>query len=266
MKKRKYLITIITGMICLTTAIAAHAQVDTIRLNDKRLLTSALKTGLKQYLVYFQTVKDQRKLGFWFWLRDIEIENRHGERVFTITQHWYGNDTNSYRKVYSINKISDFAPVYHSETVKGITKAYNWSGEKITGADSVAQNTQKAFLLNFKVPNFNWNLDIETFEMLPLSAGKTFAINFYDAGLSPPEYVMYKVTGSEAIETVNNEKIDCWKLFTEGNYNGGHYSETYWISKKGHEFLKEEDSFGGGYRYKIKMPGSAPDLLQRFAR
>ena len=249
-----------------TISLSARAQVDTIRLKDKRLLTSMLKPGLKQYLVYFQTANDKRKLGFWFWLRDIEIKNRNGERVFTITQHWYGNDTNSYRKVYSINKAADFAPLYHSETIRGITKAYNWGEEKIIGADSVAQNAQKAFSLNFKVPNFNWNLDIETFEMLPLAAGKTFAINFYDAGLDPPEYVNYKVMGSEAIETVNDEKIDCWKLFTEGTYNGSPYSETYWISKKGHEFLKEEDSFTGGYRYKIKMPGSAPNLLQRFAR
>ena len=46
--------------------------------------------------------------------------------------------------------------------------------------------------------------------------------------------------------------------------NGTHYSETYWISKKEHEFLKEEDFFNGTYRYKIKMQASAPDLLQRF--
>ncbi len=81
-----------------------------------------------------------------------------------------------------------FLPIYHSETINNKTKAYNWGPDKITGADSVAQNQQKAFALDFKIPNFNWNLDIETFEMLPLAEGKTFAINFYDAGLDPPAY------------------------------------------------------------------------------
>jgi hypothetical protein len=265
MKSSKYYASAIF-IICCAISFSAYAQTDTIRLKDKRLITSALKPGLKQYLVYFQNPKKQKTLGFWFWLRNIQIENRNGENVFTITQHWYGNDTTGYRSVYSINKTADFAPVYHTETIKNITKAYNWQSDKITGADSVSQNAKKSFSLGFKEPNFNWNLDIETFEMLPLAAGKVFVINFYDAGLDPPAYVTYKVTGSEVLTTLNNEKVDCWKLFNEGDYNGGHYTETFWISKKEHEFLKEEDVNPGGYRYKIKMMSATPDLLQRFAK
>jgi hypothetical protein len=266
----KTFITILALLIFTAINLSANAQTDTIRLKDKRLLTSALKPGLKQYLVYFHDPKKDKTLKFSLWLRDIRLQERNGEKVFTITQHWYPGDTAGYgyRSIYSINRATDFAPIYHSESINNKTKAYNWGPDKITGADTVAQNSQKGFSLDFKVPNFNWNLDIETFEMLPLAVGKTFVINFYDAGLSPPEYASYKVTGSEVIETLNGEKIDCWTLFTEGTYDNGkqHYSETYWISKKGHEFLKEEDSFNGGYRYKIKMIGAAPDLLQRFIK
>jgi len=250
----------------LTISLSAKAQVDTIRLKDKRLNTSVLKPGLNQYLVYTQDAKKHKELGFWFWLRNIQVEKKDGSNVFVITQHWFGSDTSTYRQVYSINKTADFAPVYHSEAKRNKVFAYNWSAEKITGADSVTQNSQKAFSLDFMLPNFNWNLDIETFEMLPLAEGKTFAINIYDAGLDPPAYVNYKVTGSEVIQTVGNEKADCWKLVTEGDYKGTHYSETYWISKKDHEFLKEEDSFNGIYRYKIKMPPNAPDLMARFTK
>lgn len=245
-------------------SLSVIAQVDTIRLQDKRLNTFALKPGLNQYLVYFQNSKSSKNLQFWFWLRDIRLQERNGEKVFAITQHWYTADTATYRYIYSVNRASDFAPVYHSETVGSKTRAYNWGPDKITGADTVTQNLKKGFELDFKTPNFNWNLDIETFEMLPLAAGKTFAINFYDAGLSPPEYVIYKVTGSEVITLLDNVKADCWKLYTEGDYKGSHYSETYWISKKTHEFLKEEDSMNGEYRYKIKMPGASPNLLSRF--
>ena len=242
------------------------AQTDTIRLNDKRLLTQVLRPGNKQYLVYFQNVKNNKSLRFWFWLRNITVENKNGEKVFAINQNWYGSDSTAYRSVYSVNKAADFAPVYHAETIGNKTKAYNWTAKKITGADTIKDNVAKDFSLDFKLPNFNWNLDIETFEMLPLAAGKTFAINFYDAGLEPPAYVLYKVTGSEMLSTLNNDKVDCWKLFTETEYQGKHYTETYWISKKSHEFLKEEDTFDGGYRYKIKLPLMTPDLMKRFAQ
>jgi hypothetical protein len=84
MKKFSYIIII---LIYCSVSIA-YGQTDTIRLKDKRLLTSVLKPGLNQYLVYFQTVKAPKTLRFWFWLRDIKTENRNGEKVFTITQHF----------------------------------------------------------------------------------------------------------------------------------------------------------------------------------
>lgn len=241
-----------------------QAQTDTIRMQDLRLVTSALKPGHRQYLVYFQNPKDNRRLRFSLWLRDIEVEKRDKENYFAITQHWFSTDSASYRSVYSLNRMIDFAPIFHSETIGKKTKAYNWGQDKITGADTIAGNLQKGFKLDFTQPNFNWNLDIETFEMLPLAAGKTFAINFYDAGIDAPQYVIYKVTGSEEITTMQGIKADCWILHNESDYKGTHFTETYWISKSDHEFLKEEDSFNGGYRYKVKMSNAAPDLMARF--
>jgi hypothetical protein len=256
----------LTLLLLVSQAPKVFAQADTIRVKDKRLITQALKPGLKQYLVYYQNPKDPRRLNLSLWLRNITLENRDGEKLFAITQHWYGADTTSYRAVYSLNKATDFSPVYHSETIGKKTKAYNWYPDKINGADTVADNMGKAYALDFKQPNFNWNLDIETFEMLPLAAGKSFVIPFYEAGIDAPLYVLYKVTGSEVITTAEGNKADCWKLYNESDYKGRHFTETYWISKKNHEFLKEEDSFNGGYRYKIKMIGAAPDLLERFVR
>jgi hypothetical protein len=251
--------------------LAAHcprvmAQTDTIRLKDKRLITANLKPGLRQYLVYFQNLKDDRRLRMSIWMRKVGTENHNGEKLFTVNQHWYAADSASYRSVYSVNRASDFTPVYHSETIGTKTKAFNWGSNKISGADTVKNNLAKDFSLDVKEPYFNWNLDVETFEMLPLAAGKTFAINFYDAVSNTPEYAVYKVTGSEELATLDNEKVDCWKLLTEADYKGQHYSQTFWISKNSHEFLREEDFFSGGYRYKIKMAGAAPDVVKRFEK
>lgn len=264
---RNYFYAIATGIMLSAVCSAADAQkIDTINFNKGHQLNTAyLKPGLRQYMVYFQQPAQKKVLRFWLWLRDIKTGTRDGKPVFNISQHWLGSDTLSYRTVYSVNSATDFAPIYHAEGNGTKTKAFNWTATKMTGADTVANNLAKAFTLNFDKPNFNWNLDIETFEMLPLAEGKTFAINFYDAGQGTPKYVLYKVTGSEVITLLDNTKVDCWKLYEEGKSpNGSSYSETFWISKKGHEFLKEEDEFGGSYRYKIKMPAMTPDVLKKF--
>lgn len=242
---------------------ASAQKIDTIRLSDKRLNTAALKPGMRQYLVYFQMPKSPKQLRLSLWVRNTAIINHNGEQVFATSQHWYTGDTTGYRTAYSLNRVSDFAPVYHSETVNGKNKSFNWSAQQVVSADTVAANTLKGFTASPAEPYFNWNLDIETFEMLPLAAGKQFAINFYDAVSNTPEYALYKVAGSEIVGTLNQEKVDCWKLVTENDYKGTHATQTFWISKKGHEFIKEEDSFNGMYRYKVKLPAAAPDILRK---
>jgi hypothetical protein len=249
----------------ITATVKAQTKVDTLTPASHKLVPAALKPGVRQYLVYSQSPTRKKQLALSYWVRDIKVRERNGEKVITTTQHWYGADTLSYRQFYSVNRAADFAPIYHTETLRNIVKAYNWSGSQITGADTVSLNEAKAFKLDFKAPNFNWNLDVETFEQLPLAAGKAFAINFYDAGIAEPKYVLYKVTGSQTITLLDNAKVDCWVLLTEGKApNGASYTQTFWISKKAHEFLKEEDSFGGNTRTKIKLPSTAPDVVARF--
>ena len=55
-------------------------------------------------------------------------------------------------------------------------------------------------------------------------------------------------------------------LHSEETEQGVVYSETYWISKKDHQFLKEEDHFSGMTRYKIRMPDMMPDIRAGFDR
>jgi hypothetical protein len=249
--------------VCLS--IPGRAQtIDTIGPGHTPLVTSNLQQGLHQYMIYMQDPAATKTLTFWYWLRRIDKMEVNGVPSFVISQHWYGADTAFYREVYSRNKASDFSPEYHMEAKRGKVFAYNWGDTRISGADTVTDNAAKNFGLDFARPNMNWNLDIETFEMLPLASGKTFAINFYDAGLDPPQYVLYKVSGSEVLETLDGQRVDCWTLVTEGAYNGARYNETYWISKDRHLFLKEEDHYGRAFRLKILMPQASPDLLKLF--
>jgi hypothetical protein len=245
-------------LVLLLVTPGVRAQGDTVRPGG--VITARLKPGVRQYLVTFQFPGQERQLRFWYWVRAISTGDRDGRPVFFIDQRWYGSDTAAYREVYSVNDARSFAPVYHRELVHGKLNAYDWGKEGISGADSVAGNVRKGFSLAFTEPNFNWNLDIETFEMLPLAAGKSFWINFYDAGLDPPQYVLYTVTGSERLGGQ-----DCWVLETEGkDPRGARYTQTFWISKEGHEFLREVDHFNGGTRYKTLLPATTPDVRAGF--
>lgn len=250
-------------LLCCTVAL--RAQIDTVYPGSRHLNTGLLKPGLRQYLVYHQQPQFSKVLQFSYWMRDISIEQKNGADVFVIRQHWYSADSTRYRTFLSLNSTRDFMPLYHAASGNGKVAAYNWGAARISGADTVTGNAQHDFNLAFDRPNFNWHLDIETFEMLPLQAGKTFAISFYDAGLSPPQFVMYRVTGNETLRTLDNRQVDCWKLVTSGkDPKGNIYTQTFWISRKGHELLKEEDEYNGGYRYKIKLPALTPDILQKF--
>ncbi|WP_147313890.1 DUF3108 domain-containing protein [Deminuibacter soli] len=240
------------------------AQADTINFTSHALQIHQLKTGTRQYLVYFQHPAQNKTLRFSLWQRSIDTIRFNNQPLFRIVQQWYGTDSAQFRSVYSLSSRTDFKPAFHEETLNGKTKAYNWYADHITGADSITANTAAAFNLPLEYPTLNWNLDIETFEMLPLAEGKTFVIPFYDAGLTPPAFITYKVTGSEKLNT-REGVTDCWKLLTEGVHNNSRYTQTFWISKQEHELLKEEDQFNGGYRYKIKIPAFSPDITARFA-
>jgi len=251
-------------LLLLAAPVITRAQADTVRPGNGRLQTSLLKPGLKQYLVYFQDPKKATSLRMTLWLRDVRMETRQGTKTFLISQHWYGNDSSSYRSIFSVNSAEDFAPIYHNEQVNDKINACNWGPADVTGADSVTGNARKGYSMKFDAPSLNWNLDIETFEMLPLAEGKSFAIHFFEPGMEAPQYILYKVTGSEEIGLMGGGKVDCWKLATENTFKGRTAVQTFWISKRNHEFLREEDAFSGIYRYKVKLPGLAPGLLDRF--
>lgn len=256
------LITFLLLILQLTSEKALFAQADTVYPGSRHLNTGFLKPGLKQYLVFHQWPQNNKMLQLQYWMRDINIEKKDGVEVFAIREHWYGADSNEYRTFLSLGTVKDFTPLYHASAGNGKIAAYNWSNTGIKGSDTVNGNTRRDFHLAFDRPNFNWHLDIEIFEMLPLAMGKSFVINFYDAGLAPPAFVTYKVTGSETLRTLDNRQVACWKLATSGSYNAKNYIQTFWISKKEHELLKEVDAFDGRFRYKIKLPELAPDILK----
>ena len=91
----------------------------------------------------------------------------------------------------------------------------------------------------------NWHCDLHFFGILPFKEGAVFKLNLYDPGFGVPKYETYAVKASEKIEG-----YDCWVL--EYTLPKGMGYQRFWISKADRVVIKEEDSFRGTYRYKLK--------------
>lgn len=231
------------------------AQVDTIYHIDGKQIKKYLKPSSNQYLVFIQMKDKPQKTMTYVWSREVRFKNSNNKELIEIEQQWYSSDTTQARYLYSQMDAQSFSPIYHySKMTRGV-EAYDFYKDKVKGSDSVANNSKKGFELQSK-PFLNWELDLETFPLLDLKEGKRFAINFYHpGGRTEPKLYEYKVTGDENIKTIEGATVACWKLKID--YDGKGWA-VFYISKKGREVLKMEESFGAGTRYKVKLSNSIP--------
>lgn len=229
------------------------AQVDTIYHLDSKQIKKYLKPASNQYLVFIQMRATPQKTMTYVWSRDVRFKTKNSKELIEIEQKWYASDTTQARYLYSQMDAQDFSPIYHySKMTRGI-EAYDFYKDKVVGSDSIANNSKKGFELPSK-PFLNWELDMETFPLLDLKAGKRFAINFYHpGGRTAPKLYEYKVIGDENIKTIEGAVVPCWKLKID--YNEKNWA-VFYISKKGREVLKMEEDFGTGTRYKVKLSNS----------
>lgn len=230
----------------------SQAQIDTINLSKQDLITSNLKPGNHQYLVYYGNAKKKKLAGSSIWNRTVNFKKWNGEDVIEIEQQWYGSDTTFNRYVYSISRKKDFSPIYHTTKMKNGVEAFNFSAKQVVGSDSVANNLKKDMKVDSDPSTLNWELDMEVFSTLPFrKEGQRFIINFYHpGGRTNPKYYEYAVSGSETIKLADGKETDCWKLKIEYSPTS---SATFWVGKKSREVLKMQETFGAGYRYKVKF-------------
>ena len=245
-------------LLCLFVYTLSNAQVDTVRITAKDLKIKQVKPGTRQYLVTIQMPDAPKVLRQTLWNRNVSFETYQGRERMVVRQSWIGPDTLSNRTVFTICE-KDFTPLYHTSTSARGTAAFNFEKDKVVGADSVQNNGFKGFAMPAPQPTFDWELDLEFFESLPLKANTVFMINFYHPGSKTgPQYYQYKVTGSEKLATVNNTQTDCWMLRID--YSDANYA-IFWISKKSHEVLKMEEEFNGVKRNKIKLSTSVGNYI-----
>ncbi len=232
------------------------AQVDSIRMIPEKWINETLKEGTNQYLVFSQNKKKTKQTRVGLWSRTIKFKKTNNKEVIEITQRWFDSDTVNYRSIFSLLDRKTFLPIYHRTWMqKQGVEAFDFYPDKIVGSDSVANNSKKGFSIKLNKPTLNWELDMETFGLLPLALNKTFAMNFYHPGSkSEPATYEYKVIGDTNIKGTDGSIVACWKLKIDYSKFAPDSWAIFYISKKSKEMVKMEEQFGPGVRYKVKLP------------
>lgn len=232
--------------------LAAYAQKgDTVSIGPTDLRLTNLNYGNHAYLVYSK--KSKAHPAEKATLVKINVERQNA--TVKITQQW-DLDT-IVHKAETILDSKNFSTLSHNTYWKrlGYTAKFDFVNKRVSFegkiADSLKAKAAKEMNDSFSKYNLNWHSDLVIFPLLPLKENRVFKINFYDPGFGNPMEVFYKVEGSEQLSSPAG-KIDCWVLVIR-HTKPQKAIQKFWISKKTNELLKEEDEFGGRYRYKLKL-------------
>jgi len=230
---------------------ALSAQVDTLNTQSNGLQMSQLPMGESTYLVYIQDSIGGPKYKTEIWERAIKKENDH----FQFS--WRRNFPDKTFYDYEITaKSENFDPqseivVEHKEPngdSSPLRKHYLYQNQKLLTHTDTSQHNAAPFQLDDLSYSFNWEMDMETFSMLPFAEGKVFWIKFYHPGSkTPPKYYKYEVDRIETL-SFNGVGHDCWVLRIE--YSKQLWTE-FWIDKKTFKTLKMKEAFFGRYRFKM---------------
>jgi hypothetical protein len=214
-----------------------------------------LKIGKSAYLVYNK--KSKTSPSERITLVKINVENRliNKKPVIAISQQW-DMDT-IVHSAYTVLNASDLSTLEHDYYWKrlGYSTKFNFETKEVSYdgyvPDSVKSTSMNDFNESFGRYTLNWHSDLVIFPLLPFKDQRTFKIKFYDPGFGKAEEVFYTVIGKEVLTNSSGEQITCWvmehKLAPAVGY------QKFWISQRTSEILKEEDSFNGRLRYKLKL-------------
>jgi len=225
--------------------------------NDLQLKN--LRLGNSTYLVYFKKKPDGPAERMTLVRINVALTTVNGRKVFAITQQWESGDDVVHTSK-TLHDASDLSTVFHELWWKrlGYTAIFDFAAKHVDFKGPVEESKKVQIVQDFDESftsyNLCWHNDLIIFSLLPYKEGRRFVIKFYDPGFGKPQDAKYDVTGSESLIGSDGSRIDCWVM--QHNFetsSGGNGTQRFWISKRTHEILKEEDRTPDGYRYKLKI-------------
>jgi len=237
----------------IVTGFSSYAQVDSISVSRKNLLTHHLAPRKSSYCVFSKDVATGVVSQISIWNREVSFTTFNGSKVVVVKQMRYTPDPKRNKYVYTISDPNTLHTIYNVSSRGGAqVEAFNYNANDIAGADSVLNNTKRDFKLSVNDVPFCFEIDLETLSLLPVKkVGQKLAINFYHPGGEiPPKYYPVDVVAEEEITIPGGNKMVCWKIRLR--YDEDSYDES-WISKSTRELIKLEGHYGSTLFTKIKL-------------
>lgn len=229
-------------------------QIDTITATNGKLNLKRLQEGKATYLVYFTDSNFVRKGVGDIWERNTHFSTLNHKPVVEFGWKWINKDT-VIANVINICERTTMKPIFHKANYgkRGII-AYDFVGKEMIASDTVANNKViKKPKITLNMPVLNWELDLETYPLLPIKKiGQQFLISFMDANSPIPAYHLYEVIGKEAIAVNIDTKTKCWILKHTDATHPNYYA-LFYLSEKSGQVIKMKEYFQGMYRFKVKL-------------
>jgi len=227
---------------------------DTVRIDAANLGTRHLNYGNMNYLMYNKEGRDGPVKHTTLVNIKVQKDQVDGEPCIRIMQSWQTDTVihtaSSFFEENTMRSIQHTAWWKH----KGFTENFDFRKKEVMfeGLVSEAQKQKETMSVKASLaePFLNWHSDLVIFPLLPFKENTVFKIKFYEPGYETPKEELYEVLKSETL-TIAGNPVNCWVLNYAVAKPAGY--QRFWISKQSRELIKEEDSFSGFYRYKIRL-------------
>jgi hypothetical protein len=255
----------IVGVLLASLVLAQPASAEALRLRVGQPLArfNKLQAGVHRYLRYTVAPDGSRK-AIDIWQRTISFAPAATGQpdALHIVQRWDEVDG----KVLIQESWFDtrtFKPQTHVRhaIIDGKTSlgGYRFTDSQVVGMTDLADNSRKDFVMPLPEPSYNFEYDMEFLQTLPLAAGRTFNIPFYDAGVDKPGRYDFVVAGSAVIAGPEGGPIDCWLVTAD--YNTGKVASRFWFAKSSQVLIREEaPQTGGAILIKTLLPPEHVDV------
>jgi opacity protein-like surface antigen len=249
-------------------AASAQAAETPVKVGEPLARFALLKPGVHRYVRY--KIEGDKRTLIDLWVRRISFEPKDGRTLMRISQRW--DEVNvkpgatKTLEQDSWFEPSTFRPLTHirratKDDDKVVVAGYRFLPDKVEGLADLPDNSRKDFSLAYAEPAYNFELDMEFLQALPLADGYAANIVFYDAGIDPKaDHYVFKVAGSDRIVGWDGRPVDCWVVTAD--YNTGKVRSRFWFDKKSQVLIREEAPLdSGGTLVKTLLPPEAGDTV-----
>ena len=225
---------VLAAILAVTPALAERVPV---QLGQPLARANLLKPGVRTYVRYFLSPDGAMEV-IDIQTKEVRFESAGTTPRMRVIQRWDG-PTRS-RRLDSFVERGTLRPLTHQRDITQDGKLPS----QVVGLDGISDNSRAGFAIATPDPPFNFEIDFETLQALPLRRNAEFAINFYHAGDSPPQSYVFKVASEESINFAG-KPVDCWVVTTDYGRPNDPLSR-FWIAKGGQTVVRTHSPLPDG--------------------